>query len=125
MKKYFYKNLALALLLNLSSKYSSGQVQSKLTSEIVVEIKNFSVNKILPSINEIIKEHPSFNVQSYCPGQDLVVLKYDPQIFALPNELANLLEDKGLIVYLKEGLTSNEVSLNCKTKYTRVNNQSK
>jgi len=114
-----------AVLLNLSSNFSFGQVQSKLSSEAVVEIKNFSVNKILPSINEIIKEHPGFIVQSYCPGMDLVVLKYDPQKFALPSELANLLEDKGLIVYLKEGLTSNEVSLNCKTKYTRANNQTK
>ena len=119
-----YSILSVVLLWCLVGIVSTTKAQPNL-KEAVIEIKNFTSGKSIPILNEIFKENSGIAIKGYCPGQDLVVFSYDSEKFQTDKDVAIFLEDKGLIAYLKENMTSSEVNSNCKTKYEKIKTGSK
>ena len=112
--------ITLVGFLSISSIAQNVERKDERISEAVVELKNFSEEKMLPSLNHLLNKNSGIKLQGYCLGQDLVVFNYDKIKFNSAKEVAILLEDNGYNVYLKENMTYSEVIANCKSPYKKI-----
>lgn len=114
--------LTIALLgfLSISANAQNTQGKFEKVNEAVMELKNFSEEKMLPSLNHILNNNSGLKIQGYCLGQDLVVFTFDEKKFTSPNDVSIFLEDKGYIAYLKENMSAIEVIANCKSPYKKI-----
>ena len=119
------QTVALLFLFASISIPAVGQIAFPESREGVLEVKNFTEEKMLPGLNLLLREKGGIEIQGYCLGQDLVVFHFNGTTLTSAQELAVFLEDKGYIVYPKENMTASEVLQVCKSPYVKNHNHIK
>ncbi len=114
-----YKLLFLIAILTIASFTLQGQNRLERNDAAVIELKNFSEEKMLPVLNQLLNKNSGLKIQGYCLGQDLVVFTFDEKKFATSKDVSIFLEDNGYIAYLKENMNSLDVIANCKSPYKK------
>ncbi len=109
----------LLLLLVTASIPASAQSEIPLSKQAVMEIKNFSEEKTLPELNALLYDRGNAEIEGYCLGQDLVIIRYKANAYSSKQEIASILEDKGFIVYVKENMTVSDVIHECKSPFVK------
>ena len=120
LKKFSgYRLLFLVTILNSINFSMQAQSLPERNVDAVIELKNFSEEKMLPALNQLLKKNSGLKIQGYCLGQDLVVFTFDEKKFTSSKDVSIFLEDNGYIAYLKENMNSSEVIANCKSPYKK------
>lgn len=109
------------ILASLLSANAYSQVIAPEKREAVIEVRNFTEEKMLPALNQLLKDEGAVEISGYCIGQDLVVFSYDNKEFNSSQDVVIFLQDKGYIAYLKENMTPEQVISVCKSPFKKIN----
>lgn len=111
--------LSLCFLIFCYRQMAVAQDSRQLTA--VVEIQDFSEEKALPVLLGYLDEKSPVQLISYCPNQDLVIIRYDANAFESAVKAAAWLGRAGLNVYLKDELSADVAEKQCITGFKKLN----
>lgn len=83
-------------------------------TEVVIEVKNFSVVKHVPIINEAFSDSWGESyVYMTCEASGWIVLRLDESVYVSSDHLLSALKETGIVFTIKEGATASQVSNVC------------
>jgi hypothetical protein len=118
----FFKRIAMfiAFFVLMAAEIGLAQDAKKYNSELIVEFKNFTEEKVLPSLNQSFNEKKGAKVVGYCPYQDLVIFQYNTSVYPTAEDLLVSFEKMGYTVYIKFDMNRDIMIKECKSEFKKL-----
>lgn len=120
MSPAFRYGVTLSFVLFMLCFRQTAVAQDDRISRVVLEIQDFSEQKTIPMLVPVLAHQKGLTLQTYCPDQDLVIVQYDRSLFADETQVASFLENNGLVVYVKVGITPDAALKQCVNGWVKL-----